>query len=48
MAEVNIASVTGAQPAPDLRRRNVPGAEKPSVVHNDMVDNDHKKTRPTV
>lgn len=48
MADMNIASVTGTQPAPDLRRRNVPGAEKPSIAHTDIVDDDHKKTRPTV
>ena len=49
MAELNTASATGAQPAPDLRRRNVPGAEKAGIVDTpDIVDYDQKKPRPTV
>lgn len=47
MAEANIASATGAQAAPDLRRRNVAGAEKPSISHAFDVDDD-KKNRPAV
>lgn len=49
MAELNTASATGAQPAPDLRRRNVPSSEKAGIVDTpDIADYDQKKARPTV
>lgn len=39
MAEPDAASTTGAQFGPDLRRRNVPGADKASILHSpDMAD----------
>lgn len=47
MAEADIASATGAQAAPDLRRRYVPGTEKPGASHVFEVDDD-KKSRPKV
>lgn len=47
MAEATIASATGAQAAPDLRRRNVPGAEEPGISHA-FDEDDDKKNRPTV
>jgi dolichyl-phosphate-mannose-protein mannosyltransferase len=44
MAEPDAAS-TGARFAPDLRRRNVPGADKASIVHSPDMADEQKKTR---
>jgi len=47
MAEPDAAS-TGARFAPDLRRRNVPGADKASIVHSPDMADEQKKTRHAV
>lgn len=45
MAEPDAASTTGAQFAPDLRRRNVPGAEQAGIVHSPDMADEQKKPR---
>lgn len=48
MAKPDAASTTGAQFAPDLRRRNVPGAEKAGIVHSPDMADEQKKPRHAV
>lgn len=49
MPDPDAASATGAQVMPDLRRRNVPGAQKTNIPSTaDIVDDDPKKARHTV
>lgn len=48
MAEPDAASTTGAQFAQDLRRRNVPSAEKVGIVHSPDMADEQKKPRHAV
>jgi len=48
MAEPDAASTTGAQFGPDLRRRNVPGADKASILHSPDMADEQKKSRHVV
>lgn len=48
MAEPDTASATGAQLAPDLRRRNALGAEKASIMYSPDIADEPKKSRHVV